>query len=311
VPADALRADAALEDTVPADTLRPDAARDDPALEDTALEDTELEDTMPADTLRPDAARDESARDDSGRAETPRALACCCGRPVPPPPGSAARAVRPGLAASGGPGSSSAGRGAVERSAGLGGEYVDPGPESTEPPIPTEVLITGVTPNMSDRIWLRSLSYPPVTKPLAIPAWAKARVSTPSAKDSTLALLSCIQATRLPWLWTAASTSGHRARSACVSAGTSPVPAPGEGLAGLAVEGSFAVAGASADAGVACTCGAGPTGGVGCCVDCWADLGAEVLAVRELAVRGLDDPVAGADVPGAGVPDAGVAGTDA
>src|SRR5580692_2486072 len=49
-----------------------------------------------------------------------------------------------------------------------------------------------------------------------MPALAKARVRTLSAYDSTLALLSCIQATR-PSRWTAASTSGQRARSAAVS----------------------------------------------------------------------------------------------
>ena len=136
------RADTGVADTGPterADTARTDAARTDAGLADAGLAD--------------------AARDDSGRAEVPRALACCCGRPVAPPrPGSAARAVGPGVLASlGEPGSSSAGAAAAGRSAGRG-EYAGPGPGSAEPPVPTEVLIVGVTPNRSDRTWLRSLS---------------------------------------------------------------------------------------------------------------------------------------------------------
>ena len=96
---------------------------------DTELADAGLADAGLADAARDDAARDDAARDDSGRAEVPRALACCCGRPVPPRPGSAARAVRPGLLASlGEAGSSSAGDDAAGRSAGRG-EYAGPVPE--------------------------------------------------------------------------------------------------------------------------------------------------------------------------------------
>src|SRR5262245_38699348 len=72
------------------------------------------------------------------------------------------------------------------------------------------------TPNRSARTPARTLSFSATRNPLAVPAWAKARVSKPSSKDATVALVSCMDATRLR-LCTASSTSGQRARSDAAS----------------------------------------------------------------------------------------------
>ena len=107
-----------------------------------------------------------------------------------------------------------------------------PGPaDPREPPGPPPgglavALTCGDMPNICWSTSPSSRSWPLFANPLASPSRANSTVSTPSVRDSTVALVSRIQAT-FRSRRTASSTSGHRSRSCAASAS----PPPGAGVA--------------------------------------------------------------------------------
>src|SRR5580698_8999575 len=107
-------------------------------------------------------------------------------------------------------------------------------------PGPVTPLTVTFRPNPVLSTRLRSASHPLVVKPFRSPSRGKPRVSIPSSRDSTLALLSRIQATRRSRL-TASRTAPQFCRS--VSAGDDPAAA-GDAAAGGALTGAGDSAGA-------------------------------------------------------------------
>src|ERR1700722_16546467 len=111
-----------------------------------------------------------------------------------------------------------------------------PGPPPRPGLAPGSAPVTPLTitfrPNPVLSTRLRSASHPLVVKPFRSPSRGKPRVSSPSSRDRTLALLSRIQATRRSRL-TASRTAPQFCRSESAEAG----PAGAGGAAGGALAG--------------------------------------------------------------------------
>src|SRR5271154_4350410 len=137
-----------------------------------------------------------------------------------------------------------------------------PSPAPTAGSAPVTPLTVTFSPNPALSTRLRSASHPLVVKPFRSPSRAKPRVSIPSSSDSTLALLSRIQATRRSRL-TASRTASQFWRSESAEAGpaeTGPAePGPGaaDGRTAAAADGTPAGAAGAARA----RGGAAPLGG--------------------------------------------------